>query len=521
MDEGFSFKGITQAVQRVTIKLVSNTNQLKGKMDIIHLVLFSVLFILEEVSFPQVLLVCQSLEISFSLGRSSMHVSFTRLAKKYGPIMSLRLGSVTSVVVSSPEIAREILQKHDEVFCDRAIPDAAKGQANFHISMVWLPAGNRWRMLRQAIHNHLTHKHKLDSLVDLRHKAARELVEHVKNGEMSAVAIGNLAFATALNQMSNVCFSQNVGEYESKEIQGFMKAVKTIMHVGGKFNISDLFPWLTPLDPQGIRGKTKEAYDWLEARDDVFLNQRRDQIRNSNISSSSSIHDHDDLLHSFMDCGLKDPDFNTQQLKVLLIELMVAGSDSTSITAEWVMAKLLLNPDIMKKLRQEITEIVGTKGKIEEIDILNLPYLEAVIKETMRLRLAVPLLMPYKSKEEVEVNGYVIPRNTQTFINAWAIARDPSYWEVPEKFIPERFLNSTVDFKGQHFCFIPFGAGRRICPGMPVAHRMVSLIVASLVYHFDWKLPRDTTIDSLDMDDLFGITLPKVTPLLAVPTSIN
>ncbi|XP_047335714.1 cytochrome P450 76T24-like [Impatiens glandulifera] len=506
-------------------------------MDIIPLVLCSVLFILflnasvshfRRRKLPPGPIGLPIFGNLFQVGPKP-HVSFARLAKKYGPIMSLRLGSVTSVVVSSPEIAREILQKHDDVFCERAIPDAAKGQANFHISMVWLPAGNRWRMLRQAMHNHLAHKHKLDSLVDLRHKAARELVEHVKevsqrrcgeNGEMSAVAIGNLAFSTALNQMSNVCFSQNVAEYESNEILGFMKAVKTIMHVGGKFNISDLFPWLKTMDPQGIRRKTKKAYDWLEARVDIFLNQRMDQIRNSNLSFNST-HDHDDLLHSFMDCGLKDPDFNTQQLKVLLIELMVAGSDSTSITAEWVMAKLLLNPDIMKKLRQEISEIVGTKGKIEEIDVLNLPYLQAVIKETMRLRFAVPFLMPHKSNEEVEVNGYVIPRNTQIFINAWAIARDPSYWEVPEKFIPERFLNSTVDFKGQHFGFIPFGAGRRICPGMPVAHRMVSLIVASLVYHFDWKLPKGTTIDSLDMDDLFGITLPKATPLLAIPTFLN
>ncbi|XP_047335476.1 cytochrome P450 76T24-like [Impatiens glandulifera] len=457
------------------------------------------------------------------------HVSFARLAKKYGPIMSIRLGSVTSVVVSSPEIAREILQKHDEVLCDRAIPDVARGQANFHISMVWLPYGNRWRMLRQVLNTQLTHMHKLDSLVELRHKASRELVEFVKEisqrggpeiiGERP-VAIGNLAFATALNQMSKTCFSQNVAEYESKEIQGFMKAVKTVMHVAGQFNIADVFPWLKTMDPQGLRRKSKEAYGWLEAVVDVFVNKRMQWRKDSSLSSSYTHHD-GDLLDSFIDYSLKDPNFNTQQLKVLLLELILAGSDTTSITVEWAMTELLLNPDIMIKLRQEITEVIGPKGEIEEADIINLPYLQAVIKEAMRLRLAVPLLIPHNSKEEVEVNGYVIPKNTQTIINAWAMARDPCYWEAPDKFLPERFLNSNMDFKGQHFGFIPFGSGRRICPGILVAQRMVSLIIASLVYHFDWKLPRGTTIDNLDMDDVFGLTLRRAIPLLAVPKLIK
>ncbi|KAM7493625.1 hypothetical protein LguiB_028234 [Lonicera macranthoides] len=187
----------------------------------------------------------------------------------------------------------------------------------------------------------------------------------------------------------------------------------------------------------------------------------------------------------------------------------MAGTEMSSITTEWAISELIRHPHKMEKLRREIADSVGAKGKIEESEIVGLPYLQAVVKETLRLHLAVPLLLPHKTKKQVTVYGYEIPKDTQVLVNAWAIARDPAHWENPTIFMSYRFLDSELDFKGQDFTFLPFGSGRRICPGVYLAQRVVSLMIASLVYHFEWKLPNGTTIEELDMTDKFGLTLQK------------
>ena len=185
------------------------------------------------------------------------------------------------------------------------------------------------------------------------------------------------------------------------------------------------------------------------------------------------------------------------------------------------MTELILHPDKMTKLRNEISESVRLKGRIQESELLKLPYLQAIVKETMRLHLAVPFLFPHKTETNVNLNGYEIPKNTPVLVNAWAIARDPTSWEDPTSFKPERFLDSEVDFKGQHFSFLPFGSGRRICPGIPLAHRVVSLMIASLVYHFEWKLPHGMKPEELDMNQTYGLTLVRAVPLVTVPVPVT
>ncbi|XP_015166889.1 cytochrome P450 76C4-like [Solanum tuberosum] len=146
-----------------------------------------------------------------------------------------------------------------------------------------------------------------------------------------------------------------------------------------------------------------------------------------------------------------------------------------------------------------------------------LPYLQAVVKETMRLRPAAPLLLPHKALHDVQVLGFTVPKGSQIFVNAWAIGRDPKYWEKPLEFLPERFMESSVDYKGRDFEYIPFGAGRRICPGMPLAIRIVNLMLASIIQPFNWKLPDGMAREELDMEEQFGVTLKKAIPLVAIP----
>lgn len=201
-------------------------------------------------------------------------------------------------------------------------------------------------------------------------------------------------------------------------------------------------------------------------------------------------------------------------------DIFIAGTETNSSTTAWAMTELLLNPHMFSRLREEVSTIVGEDGKIQEAKILDLPYLQAVIKETLRLHLPVPLLVPHKTETEVKLGKYIIPKNTRILVNAWSMARDPMYWENPLTFNPERFFeNEQIEYKGQHFKFIPFGSGRRMCPGISFAHRVVSLTVASFVYHFDWKLPHAR--EEMDMNTVFGLTLLRATPLVAIPLPIK
>ena len=180
------------------------------------------------------------------------------------------------------------------------------------------------------------------------------------------------------------------------------------------------------------------------------------------------------------------------------------------------MAELIKSPESMEKVREELAREISD-NLIKFSDLPQLPYLQACLKETLRLHPPAPLLLPRRASVTCEVMNYTIPKDSLIWVNVWAIGRDPMNWEDPLVFKPERFLNSTVDFKGNNLEFIPFGAGRRICPGLPMAARLLPLALASLIHFFDWSLPNGTTPDELDMNDKFGVTLQKEQPLLIIP----
>ncbi|XP_058092415.1 (S)-N-methylcoclaurine 3'-hydroxylase isozyme 1-like [Magnolia sinica] len=197
-------------------------------------------------------------------------------------------------------------------------------------------------------------------------------------------------------------------------------------------------------------------------------------------------------------------------------EMFGAGTETSASTIEWAMAELIKNPDIMSKVRSELDRVVGPK-MVKESDLPSLPYLQACVKETLRLHPPTPLLLPHRALEKCQLFDYTIPKDCQLMVNAWAIGRDPKTWNDPMTFVPERFLNSTVDYKGNDFELIPFSAGRRICPGVPLASQFIPLIVASLVQNFVWGLPNGMRPSELVMDEKFGLTLQKEPPLLVVP----
>lgn len=195
--------------------------------------------------------------------------------------------------------------------------------------------------------------------------------------------------------------------------------------------------------------------------------------------------------------------------------MFAAGTDTTSSLLEWTMAELLRHPQVLEELQQEVRKITENNTCVKEEDLEQMKYLKAVIKETLRLHPTVPLLAPHESTKHTKINGYHIPASTTVLINAWAIHRDPSYWDDPEMFVPERFLKSPTDYRGHDLNFIPFGAGRRICPGISFAMASTELLIANLIHKFDWRLPDGVECSTLDMSECFTISMHKNTPLLA------
>ncbi|XP_010508143.1 PREDICTED: cytochrome P450 76C2 [Camelina sativa] len=446
------------------------------------------------------------------------HRSFADLSKTYGPIMSLKFGSLNTVVVTSPEAAREFLRTHDQIFSIRSPPNSIRSINHHEVSVVWLPpSSSRWRLLRKLSATQLFSPQRIEATKTLRVNKVKELVSFMSESSEGekAVDISRATFITALNIISNILFSVDLCSHDSKKYNGFQDAVTGVMEAIGNPDASNYFPFLGFLDLQGNKETMKACSERLFR---VFRELINDKIEERSLRNNPKDVSDRDFLDTLLELTEGDEaELNTNDIEHFLLDLFGAGTDTNSSTVEWAMAELLRNPETMAKAQSEIDRVIGQKGVVEESDISELPYLQAVVKETFRLHPAVPLLVPRKAESDVEVLGYLVAKDTQVLVNVWAMGRDPSVWENPTRFEPERFLGKEMDVRGRDYELTPFGAGRRICPGLPLAVKTVPLMLASLLYSFDWKLPNGVASEDLDMDESFGLTLHKTNPLHAVP----
>lgn len=425
--------------------------------------------------------------------------------------MSLRLGFITTVVVSSPATAKQIFRAHDQAFSERTVPEVVASQPDPDSTLAWAVADQRWRNRRRVCTTQLFTVQRLNSFQHLRQEKVEQLIRHIEKHRVagSEVNIGQVVFATTLNLISSTIFSIDIVDPEFNKAQEFKDLVWRIMEDAGKVNLSDYFPVLRNFDLQGLKKHITSSYQRLHEIFDEMIDKKIEKRRSDEIKRDG------DFLDVLLDHCEEGSEFTRQNIKPLILDLFIAGSDTSAITTEWAMAELLRNPEALRKTKQELVDVIGTDRGMKESDIDQLPYLQAVVKETFRLHPAVPLLLPYKARNDVEVCGYTIPKGAQVLVNAWGMARDPHYWKDALAFSPERFLSSGVDFRGQDFEFIPFGAGRRICPGLPLGTRMIHLMLGSIVHSFEWRLPPDG--EELDMKEQFGVTLKKAKPLRAIP----
>ncbi|KAI3693891.1 hypothetical protein L1987_76846 [Smallanthus sonchifolius] len=453
------------------------------------------------------------------------HRSLAALAKCYGPLMSLKLGSRTTIVVSSPDMAKEFFNKHDQAFSSRSLPETARIMDHHKYSIAWLPAGDEWRKLRRMTKECLFSVQCLDNSEQLRKKKIQELVDHVSGccTNEKAINVGAIAFTTILNILSNLLFSKDLSEYDSIPSHEFKNVIWGVMEIGGKPNLVDFFPILKPLDPQGLASQGNVYAMKLFAIFDAIIDKRL-QTRAISSSYDDDSSTQNDVLDLLLNINFKDEsEYSINDMKHLFTDLFIAGTDTVSTTLEWAMTELIRNPKKLEIARLELNKCMQKNGRfvtVQEHDISRLPYLHAIIKETLRLHPPAPFLIPHQAIHDVEVGGFVVPKDAQILCNVWAIGRDPKVWSKPEAFMPERFLEVEIDYWGQDFELISFGTGRRICPGLNIAHRMLHTILGSLIHNFDWKLEGNTKAQDLDMEEKFGLTLPRNVPLMAIPVKL-
>nr|UHB15530.1 cytochrome P450 [Paris polyphylla] len=401
-------------------------------------------------------------------------------------------------------MAREVLHNRDQAFSSRSVPDAVRINGYHEVSIAWLPVSPLWRKLRKIYAFHLFSPRKMELNESLRIEKLKELVSYVHQRCGAPVDIGQAAFMTSLNLIWNMLFSIDVID-SVVGYSNFRGVVWGVVKEAGRPNLSDFFPAMAGLDLQGRRRRVGKLSKNMDGVFEEFIAQR--------LKSSTT---YNDFLDWLIKCQHEEDGLELHGgiVKSFLKDIFIAGSESTSSTVVWAMAELLRNPRSMAKARSELIDAIGDGNEIEEPIILHLRYLKAVVKETLRLHPPLPFLLPRRAETDIELNGYIIPKHSQVLVNVWAMGRDHRVWDDPDKFLPERFLDKDVNFNGGNFELIPFGAGRRICPALGMGSRMVHLMLASLLYPFEWKVPDGVHVD---MKEKFGLTLAKAVPLRAVP----
>ncbi|KAA8518636.1 hypothetical protein F0562_016110 [Nyssa sinensis] len=447
------------------------------------------------------------------------HKTLAGLKQYYGPVVWLKLGSLNTMVILTAKAATELFKNHDLSFAERTVTYLMQSHDYNKGSLALAPYGTYWRVLRRICTVEMLVNKRINETVSIRRKCVDDMLLWIQKEANSgakerAIHLARFVFLASFNMLGNLMLSRDLVDPDSKEGSEFFSAMMGLMEWTGHPNIADLFPWLRRLDFQGLRKKMDRDLGKALMIASGFVKERIKERQEGGERKKDFL----DVLLEFEGNGKDEPSkLSEQDINIFILEIFLAGSETTSSTIEWAMTELLCNPKSMIKVKAELAKVVGPKKKFEESDIDNAHYLLAVVKETLRLHPPIPFLVPRKAIQETNFLGYHIPKNTQLFVNAWAIGRDPECWDDPNSFKPERFLGSKIDYKGQHFEMIPFGAGRRMCAGVPLAHRMLHLGLGSLLHEFDWEFDGHVTRETMDMKDKMGVTVRKLEPLKVVP----
>ncbi|XP_068658044.1 cytochrome P450 CYP82D47-like [Aristolochia californica] len=441
------------------------------------------------------------------------------LADKYGPLMTLWIGSHRTIVVSSWEMAKECYTTNDKALATRPLSSAGKYLCYNYKMLGFAQYGPFWRESRKIATIQLLSGRQLELL---RHVRAREIDLYIKDLykgwiEKKKVPIkvemkkwfDDFLFNIMMLAVASKRYSIANSAKDEMEARKFRKLTNDFSLLSGNPIPSDAIPMLEWFDIGGHIRAMKKIFKGLDSLCSIWLEERRLQRLTGERGPD---HDFLDVMLTALDNSHFSDDDTETFIKATSLTMVLTGSDTTSITLTWALSLLLNNRPALKKAQDELDTCVGNDRNVSEEDIENLPYLQAIVKETTRLYPAAPLAVPHEAMEDCSVGGFRIPVGIRVLINLWKIHRDPRIWTDPLKFLPERFLttNADIDVRGQHFELIPFGSGRRMCPAISFALKLIHLTLARLLHAFDLHTPFDEPVDMIETP---GLSVPKATPL--------
>ncbi|XP_051136494.1 cytochrome P450 736A117-like [Andrographis paniculata] len=441
------------------------------------------------------------------------HRSMRELAKKHGSLMLLHLGSIPTIVVSSPAAAREIFKTNDVVFLDKPAFSAPRKLFYDLKDPIHMKYGELWRKLRGIFVQELLSSSRVRAFGTIREEEVMLLMDRLREScrSGSPINLSHTFVVWAYDLISRAAFGKKYSE--TTEGKKFVEKIDEVMGILFNFTIGEFVPWLAWINNlngfnAALDRYAKEKDEILDAVIEYHLNGDDRPSRGENFV--------DILLDIYKG---KNPGLSIDLISVkgVIIDIFGAGSDTSSITLTWAMTELIRHPSVMKKLQDEVRDVMKGEQHISDEKLQKMPYLKAVIKETLRLHPPIPIYFRC-SRQHVNLMGYEVEPNAPVLINAWALGRDPSCWNDPEEFIPERFSNSSVDFKGFDFCLLPFGAGRRMCPGLAFAVISIEHTLANFMQKFDWALPDGARGEEVSVEEKPGMTVGKKDPLVVVAT---
>ncbi|KAL2932908.1 Cytochrome P450 71A1 [Bienertia sinuspersici] len=437
-------------------------------------------------------------------------LSLRKLAQDLGPIIFLQLGEIPTIVVSSATMAKEVMKTHDLAFCSRPQLYSAKWLFYNCTNIVFSPYGAYWRHVRKICILELLSTKRVQSYKFIREEEVSRLVHRIEGYSSQEINLTKLLGLYANDVLSRVVLKRNFSEGGEYHLHGFQSMLDEYQELLGGFSLGDFFPSKEFIHTlTGHKARLKKTFK----RFDSFFDGVIQEHLNSQTKGEK------DLLDVLLDIQKEDSSempLTMDNVKAILLDMFAAGTDTSFITLDWGMTEMIKNPEVMKKAQAEVRSVVGERKSVLESDLPKLCYLKAVIKEIFRLHPPVPVLVPRESIKDVSIGGYDIPAKTRVFINVWAIGRDPESWKDPETFNPDRFLGSAIDFKGQDFELLPFGAGRRGCPGITFGTVTVELALAQLLHSFNWELPPGIEAKDLDLSEAFGISMHKTSDLIVL-----
>jgi len=459
------------------------------------------------------------------------HRALRSLAASHGPVMLLRLGRVPTVVASSAAAAEEAMKTRDLAFSGRPALLMAQRLLYGGRDVGFAPYGEYWRQARRVCAVHLLGPRRVAYFRCVQEQEVAALVARVRHEAAAggAVNLSDVLICYSKAIISRAAFGDvDYGLDGDEGGEKLRRVFADFQELVLASPMREIAPWLGWVDTvTGLEARTRrtfEALDGLLERVIADHRSRRSGGRQRQDLGDGDVDDHRDFVDVLLDVDEMDKDaglrLDTDNIKAIIMDIFAAGTDTSSTVLGWAMAELINHPREMRKLQDE----VRGAGRVTEDHLVDgMPFLKAVISETMRLHAPAALLIPRETTEDTELLGYHVPARTRVVINAWAIGRDPAAWERAEEFVPERFVDAPVDYSrvGQDFRFVPFGAGRRGCPGAGFAAPAMELALANMLYHFDWALVahgrgRRQGTPTVDVSEVFGLSVRLKAPLILV-----